>query len=358
MKHVLIVIVLFLSANLCFAKGDKTVQKNKKAVDREENSFRKAMEQQPNTATPYLDHANNLAAIASESSRAGNFYKLALTYDSTNAGIYKDYGKYLSNISHQYNESKAMLEKGMVLAPDDGELKQYLVSVNKIIAAQDADNRLRDYGTTPVRALNPEGNYAATTKFDSLKKVVADAGSQFCYHKLLTRYLADDASLTPLDMYMLIVGFSHEQSYNPFNYNDIFEVKMLASHNLDSAIKRGEELVQTNPLNPSLNRELMYYYRKKNDSAQGDRYMNRIRQFFNGVLYSGDGTCKKPYISLWAKEEYNFISYLGYKPTDNHSMGSCAGQMAEIIDMTDPVTRKLSPVYFNVALIYMQTVGK
>ena len=103
---------------------------------------------------------------------------------------------------------------------------------------------------------------------------------------------------------------------------------------------------------------MMYCYRKKNDPVQGDKYMHRIQQFFNGVLYSGDGSCEKPYVSIWAKEEYNLISYLGYTATENHAMGTCAGQMAEQIDMINPKTQETETIHFNVALIYMQAIGK
>lgn len=358
MKPHLITLLVLLLATGSYAKDDKAAQKNQKAVDKEEHQFQKELKRDPNNAIVYLDHANNLAAISSECSRAAGFYLLALKYDSANARIYKDYGRYLLNISRSYPEAKIMLDKGLALSPADDEIKNDLASANKMIALQDEDNRLRDFGTTTVKELNPDTNYSRLTKFDSLKKVTNETGNRFNYQTLLARYMADDQVLTPQEMYMLMVGYSTQKSYNPFNYNDISEMRMMAGHSVKSAISRGKELVKTNPLNPSLNREMMYYYRKSNDPVQADKYLNRIKQFFSGVLYSGTGTCDKPYISLWAKEEYNFINYIGCKATANHSMGMCAGQMAESIDVINPATQKTEPVYFNVALIYMQTVGK
>ena len=358
MKQYLIILSLLLPALNCFAQDDKNAQKNRQVVENEEHQFEKDRRKHPNSAATYLDHANNLAAINSEVKRAGEFYQQALKYDSTNAEIYKDYGKYLFDKLRSYNDAKALLEKGFRLSPNDEEMKKYLESANKIIALQDEENRLKDFGSTTIKELNPGGNYAAITKFDSLKILIEDAGNQFNYQKLLTRFLADDISLTPEEIYMLIVGYSRQKSYTPFNYNDIYEIRMVAGHSIDSAIKKGMELTKTNPLNPTLNRDIMYYYRKKNEPVEADKYLNRIKQFFNGVLYSGNGTCDRPYISLWAKEEYNFITYLGYKPTDIHSMGTCAGQMAEIIDAINQTTGKTEGVHFNVALIYMHTVGK
>ena len=358
MKWYLIVLSFILIATGCFAQSDKAEQMNKKIVDREESRFQKELRKHPTDALTYLEHADNLAAMNSEYKRAFDFYLLALKYDTLNPAIYKNCGKYLAERLHMYTEAKKMLDRGVALAPADQDLKNCRESVNNIIAAQDADNRMKGFGTTSVREFNPGGSYASASKFDSLKLLVDQPGNKFYYPAQLARFLADDRSLTPEEMYMLIVAFSKQAAYSPFNYNDIFEVRMIAGHNIDSAIKKGIELTHTNPLNPSLNRELMYYYRKNNDIAGAEKYLFRIQQFFNGVLYSGNGSCDKPYISLWAKEEYNFITYLGYQATDIHSMTTCAGQMAELIEATNPSTQKNETIHFNVAPIYIHTVGK
>ena len=358
MKQYLIILSLILLGLHAFAKEDKAAQKNNKIVEKEEQRYQKDLRKNTDSAGLYLRHANAIAAINSEAARASGFYLLALKYDSTNAAAYRDYGKYLADRLRKYNDSKAMLDRAHALAPADEDVKNYLTTVNKIIAAQDEDNRMRDFGTTTLRELDSVHNYAAITKFDSLKILIATPGNPFYYDALLSRFLADDPTLTPAEMYMMIVGYAKQPTYNPFNYNDILGMRMIANHNLDTAIKTGIALTHTNPLNPTLNRELMYYYRKKNEPALADKYLHRIAQYFNGMLYSGNGTCARPYVSLWAKEEYNFITYLGYQATDVHSMGTCAGQMAEVIDRIDPATHKTEPVHFNVALIYMQATGK
>ena len=358
MKQYLITITLCFLSVCCFGKNDKTDKDNKKILEREEHKFEKELKKNPGSAIPYLDHANGLSAINSEIPRAEKYYQLALKYDSSNAMVYKDYGKYLCDKQGKYKDAKIMLDKGSSLSPGDQEINKYLVTVNNYVALQNEDDRKRDFGHTQVRELGHEQNYNSLTKFDSLKTLIDEAGNKYNYQSLLKRFLSDDTTLKPDEMYMLMIGYSKQNTYNPFKYSDISEMRAIAYNNADSGIKKGQELLITNPLNPSLNREMMYCYRKKNDPVQADKYKNRIQQFFNGVLYSGDGTCEKPYVSLWAKEEYNFITYLGYKFTDNHAMGMCAGQMAEKIDMINPTTQKIEPIHFNVALIYMQAVGK
>jgi hypothetical protein len=358
MKKLLLAVLIVSMASIANAKDDKSEQKNKKAVAKEEARFEKSLQKDPNSALPYLEHANNLSAINSESGRAAGFYKLALKKDTANADIYRDFGVYLADKQHAFIESKEIILKGLALAPGDEVMKKYLKSLNEMLALQEADNKLRDFGTSQIKELNPAGEYPGSNQFDSLRIVTTLSSSKFYYPDLIARFLSDDKTLNPQEMYMLLLGFSIRKTYNPFNYNDVKEVKMLAAYNIDSAISKGKLVIETNPLNPSLNREMMYFFRKKGDAAEAERYLNRVKQFFNGVLYSGNGTCDKPYIALWSKEEYNFITYLGYKSSETHYMSSCAGQMAEVIEVTDLSTKKPESIHFNVAPIYMQSIGK
>ena len=339
MRHYLIaVLFIFICGLDCSAKDNKGERKLKSAIDKEELRFKKNQDRNPYDAEIYLEHANNVAAFSSEYPRALDFYKKALMIDTTNAAIYKDYGKYLFDKLRAIDDAKIILTKGLRYSGNDEEMNKYLVAVDKAIERRDEEVKLRDFGKATVKELNQDGSYADMANFDSLKKVLSVSGSDNSYQRLLGRYLADDVSLNPGEMYLLIVGYTMGTYYNPFDYNEILAMKQMAPYNIDSAINRGVDLINTNPLNPTLNRELMYYYRKKNDTVTADKYKIRVQQFFNGMLYSGNGTCSRPYISLWSKEQNNFVSYLGYKPTDNHSMTTCAGQMAEIADVINPIS--------------------
>jgi len=357
-KIFLATLFIYLGANYCLAKNNKSEIKQKKILAREERQYQKAHRKDPQGAMPYLRHADNLAAYKQDNEKVIYFYKLALSADSANVAVYKDYGKYLFEMLQSFDDAKEMFTKGLALSTNDDELKIYMDSVNKVIEKREKDNKLRDFGRVHIRELSTAADYKSISNIDSLKLISTDPLSAYNYQKLLERFLGDDEGLTKQEMYMLIIGYSQQKEYSPFNYNDIYELRVLASRGLDTAIKRGIELTHSNPLNPSLNRELMYYYRKKEDQVMADKYMHRIQKYFNGVLYSGNGSCDRPYISLWAKEEYNFITYLGYKYANSHSMGNCAGQMAEIVDVIDPNTHTTDKINFNVKLIYLQAIGK
>ena len=359
MKKLICVLSVLLVSFHAFSKKDsKEDLKEKKKIEKEEHTFQKNRKKNPDDAKVYLEHANNLANTKTLVRDAQEYYLTALKKDSNNVLIYKDYGRYLLNQLHAVDDATHILGRGLKLAPNDDEMKNEMAIVNKTIAMRVADSLARDFGTTTLRKLNPDADYTGLSNFDSLGKLLSDKAYPNNYQNLSARFLADDKDLGPAEMYLMIVGYTKQEYYNAFNYNDISELRMLASQSLDSAIKMGIELSRKNPINPTLNWELMYYYRKKNDTVSANRYLKRIQQFFNGVLYSGDGTCAKPYISIWAKEEHNFINYLGYAKADSYSMGTCAGQMSEIFELTNPKTFKKDLICFNIKLIYLNSVKK
>lgn len=359
MKKLICILSVLLISFYAFSKKDsKEDLKEKKKIEKEEHTFQKNRKKTPDDAKVYWVHANNLANTKTLVRDAQEYYITALKKDSNNVLIYKDYGKYLLNQLHAVDDASDILGKGLKLAPNDDEMKNEMAIVNKATAMRVADSLARDFGTTALRELGSNADYTSLSNFDSLGKLLSDKTYQNNYQNLSARFLADDNNLSPAEMYLMIVGYTKEEYYNAFNYNDISELRVLASQSLDSAIKMGTELSHKNPINPTLNRELMYYYRKKNDTVAANRYLKRIQQFFNGVLYSGDGTCTKPYISIWAREEHNFINYLGYAKADSYSMGSCAGQMSEIFELANPKTAKKDFICFNIKLIYLNSVKK
>jgi tetratricopeptide (TPR) repeat protein len=154
---------------------------------------------------------------------------------------------------------------------------------------------------------------------------------------------------------------THKQTnnYNPYNYKDIENLSELASAGkFDEAIAKGTEILKVNPLNPSANRELMYCFRKKGDFKTAEKYQNRIHQIFNAMLYTGNGTCEKPYVTFWVKEEYNFAYYTGFSPTGQYSTDTCGGGMADKLEVYNPNTKEKEIIHFNIMPIFRKTMGK
>ena len=355
-KYLVLICVICFSCFPVFAKDNKAIQAEKKQIEKEEKHYQKQLRKRPESADTYWHHANNLLAFKSEASHAIDFYKKALTIDSVNGALYKDFGKYLYDRMHKIDYANEMLTKAAFFLKNDEEVMKYLVNINTILEARNKEAKLRFFGTTNIQGYDSSISYKSIVNFDSLIHILLDSNSNYYYQKLLNRFLSDDNTLTPKDMYLLMVGYSKQPTYNPFNYGDISALRGIP--NMDTAINRANEVMVDNPVNPSLYRELMYFYRKKNNDAMANKYLNRMHQIFNGMLYSGNGTCKRPYVTLWAKEEYNFAEYIAAAPTDNHSLNNCEGQIVEVLEVTEQGKKETKDIYFNVQLIYSQTMGK
>ncbi len=76
------------------------------------------------------------------------------------------------------------------------------------------------------------------------------------------------------------------------------------------------------------------------------------------MLYTGDGTCDRPYVAFWVREEYIVLKYLDFKRTGAQSMTTCAGQMADKLEVTNLTTKEQTDVFFNIMLVFKKTMGK
>jgi len=358
MKSLIYTGLLILISQFSFSQVDN-YQKNKLASETEDALYKKALEEDPNSAKPHWEHANRMAEFTFNAYKnAWKFYNKALEIDSTNAKIYEDYGDYLFNKYDAIDEAKVIYEKGLAYSSDGKSLNGKIKTVNEVIEKRDENTRLRSFGTTLTKEIKHDYLYSNITNFDSLKLIVTDKKSKYFYQNLLDKFM-NDKSLNEYETYLLLIGFTQTDDYNPYNYNDLDNLYEIAnSGEYVDAINKGKELLKTNPLNPTLSQELMYCYRKTGNTKMAVKYKNRIQQVFNAMIYTGDGTCEKPYVTFWIKEEYNFAQYIGLSPTGQYSTAMCSGGMADKLEVYNQETKEKELIHFNIMPIFKKTMGK
>lgn len=355
-RYFLLIIFSALIFKYSFAQNDSL----QKAFNKEEKRFQKSLKKKPDAAETYWKHANNLSLFKGKYAKdAIQFYVKAIKIDSLNALLFKDYGKYLFNILKNSSAAKNILQKSEKLNPSDNEVAALLKVVTIVTDLNEKKQKMKDIGISKAREYQSNFSYASLTNFDSLKIFLSDISHKESYEKLLTRFLNDDVNISSHEMYLLLVGYSMLKDYRSLNYNDIRDLQgMASSEHYDGAINYALKLLLENPLNPSIYKELMFCYRMKNDTVNADKYLNKLKRVFDGMIYSGNGTCEKPYLNLWSKEKNNFIKYLGYTPTENFNIITCAGQMTEAIEVINPVTTQKEFVHFNISLMSENIIGK
>jgi tetratricopeptide (TPR) repeat protein len=348
--------VLLSGGQSAFGQAVDNLAKNTKQYDDEQARFESELKTNPDSGEVYWKHANVTAGFTFNAQRnAWKFYEKALSMDSSKAVYFIDYGKFLYETS-QLNDARSLYERALKLFPANQELKNSAEVVKRRILKNEENRKLGDFGKAPM-AQTKAANYSKIIDFEALAKQTRDKKSPFYYDKLMALFRSD-LKLTDEQVYMLLIGFAQQEQYKPYTQEARLVYDLNSEEHFDAAIAKANELLKVNPLLPSLYRELVYAYRKKGDTAQANYYLAKMQSILNAMLYTGDGSCDKPYVAFWVPEEYTMLKYLGYKKTGAVDTGTCGEQMADKIEVTNLTTNDKAVICFNIVLVFKKTMGR
>lgn len=287
--------------------------KNTAIANQLEEKYKAELKAMPNSAIPHWNHANELSKLTFRASEnAPEFYVRALKIDSTNTDLYLDAGNYFMNIE-DYQSAYYCFSKGAAL---DSTLSVFIKGINKIdeIYAQkrlywelhelpELDPAMVDNSDMSFEELTDYG-----TLFEKTRK------GKFDYAKLVGRLRNTPKSLSPKEAFFLLLGQTQQEFYKPYNYDDEQKMQALTKEDkIDEALAFGEDLVRKEATNILVLRELLYCYRVKEDDEKIKRTEVQLQKLFGGMLYSGDGSCERPIVTLSVQEEYPTAIYMGFK---------------------------------------------
>ena len=69
------------------------------------------------------------------------------------------------------------------------------------------------------------------------------------------------------------------------------------------------------------------------------------------MIFTGDGTCDKPYVTLTTTEEYALINYLGLYSTGSQALVTCNGSKTDLLKVEDQDNNP-GELYFDVTLLF------
>ena len=143
-------------------------------------------------------------------------------------------------------------------------------------------------------------NYARD--FKEILEKTQERGSEMSYQKLLIRFLDRDTSLSRAQVLALMIGFTEDPHYKPFEdmetEQEIFDLNDGGSY--EESLAKSRVYLQTHPLSLRVLQETSYSYHelKKQDSA--DMYMDQVDKIMGAMIYSGNG--KKPETAIFSLE--------------------------------------------------------
>jgi tetratricopeptide (TPR) repeat protein len=350
-------LLVFLTVEqIAFGQQDNYA-KNTKLFEDEQARFESELKTNMDSAEVYWNHANIIAGFTfNVYKEAWQFYEVALSIDSSKVVYFIDYGKYLSEVMNYVYDAKVLYERGLKNFPSDQELKRALENVNSRIVKIEENKKLSSFGKAPTTGHPKATDYSKVTDFENLVEQTKNVKSEFYFNNLLDKFNAD-SNLTDEQVYMLLIGFTQQDEYRPYTQEPDEVYKLNNVGNFDEAINKAKELLKDNPLMPSLYKELIYAYRKKGNQTLADISLKKMQSILNAMLYTGDGTCEKPYVAFWVREEYTLLKYLDYKKTGAIYIGTCAGQQADRLEVTNLTTNEQTIICFNITMILKKQRG-
>jgi hypothetical protein len=184
-----------------------------------------------------------------------------------------------------------------------------------------------------------------------------DITSSLYYPVLLTRFLANDSSLSNAEVLNLMIGFTENPKYKPLEdmeiEGEIFE--MTKDGRLEDALAKSLSYLKTHPLSLLVLRETSYAYGKLSryyennqifDTAilymdSSNYYMSLNDKIMEAMIYSGKGrTPDAPIFALGLADGEHFIPNVGYKIEEKDTEWNRNGDFVEKIKAADNLTAK------------------
>jgi len=204
-------------------------------------------------------------------------------------------------------------------------------AISKIVFMRTVITALLFFSFTAVAA-QPAFEYKRD--FKAFLEQSQDRQSPLYYQKLLIRFLDRDTSLSNMEMLALMIGYTEDSHYKPFEdmekENEIFMMNEEGMY--DDVIISGRKYLQTHPLSLRVLKEASYAYFQKQQQDSADYYMDLVEKMMNAMIYSGTGKKpEQPIFSLGLADGEYFIPNIGLKVLDKNTEWNANNHFVEVV---------------------------
>jgi hypothetical protein len=171
--------------------------------------------------------------------------------------------------------------------------------------------------------------------FKPILEQTQDKNSPLFYQKLLIRFLDNDTSLSNAETLALMIGYTEDPHYKPFEDMDAEkEVYDLNDEgNFDDALVKGKAYLQKHPLSLRVLKEVSYTYHSLQKEDSANYFMDLVDKVMNAMTYSGNGKKPEtPIFSLGLADGEYFIPNIGMKILNKDTDWNKDNLFMEIID--------------------------
>ena len=142
----------------------------------------------------------------------------------------------------------------------------------------------------------PKGRTQQVPDNDAILRATIDQASPYYYPALYSRYTSGDTTLTEEDFRHLYYGFVWRPEYKPFETPaaraellHVLEKDSLSQNDFRKIVEYGEEIVRTEPFDPSTLNFLVYAYGSLGDTLNERINHHRLNGILGAIESSGTG---------------------------------------------------------------------
>lgn len=171
--------------------------------------------------------------------------------------------------------------------------------------------------------------------FKAMLDSTKDNSNTVYYGKLLERFKNNDSSLSRREVLYLMIGFTEDNHYDP--YNDMITEKQIfdlnESGDYTEALLESRDYIKDHPLSLRILKERSFSYNQvgKRDSAK--YFMALVDKIMSAMIYSGKGrSAEEPIFSLGLDDGEQFIPNVGMTITNKTTGRNKSKLFLEIIN--------------------------
>lgn len=160
----------------------------------------------------------------------------------------------------------------------------------------------------------------AQTGFDYFKdykpilEKVKDSGSNLAFTKLLARFKANDTTLTKYETLALLIGFTDQPEYRPYDDIDTEKDIFISNDNgnYEDASAEADSFLAAHPLSLRALKEKSYSLHQLKKADSSIYFLDLVHRIMLGMLFSGNGkTPETPIFALGLNDGERFIENMG-----------------------------------------------
>lgn len=180
-----------------------------------------------------------------------------------------------------------------------------------------------------------QGSFDYAKDFKVVQAKTKDTSTELSYGKLLMRFIANDNSMTRYETLALMIGYTAQADYRPFEdldtEKDIFVLN--DNGNYQEALQEADTYLATHPLSLRVLKEKSYSLHQLKKADSSDYYMDLVHKIMSAMLFSGNGkTPDTPIFALGLTDGERFMENAGYLVGNKGTSKSKSGVNMQMVD--------------------------